>query len=209
MLSILLLGMAAVLPVHAQYEMKSGVYNRLSNRVPANNTAGVTPVGPLATPTGDGAITPQFSNVVESSGSAGRADSGYPTSVVSGVGVNQTRASFGTSFASGVPRYMFGDEITPPTVILSASGISYTVDSSYWRAQPVLAGEVISNPGGGNPVDFKTGDAADLVTAIQELEADSTKGHSYADNFYAVVRSHYSQERMAADYLRIYQRVLA
>lgn len=56
---------------------------------------------------------------------------------------------------------------------------------------------------------FKTGDAADLVSAIQELEADSTKSHSYADNFYSVVRSHYSQERMAADYLRIYQQVLA
>ena len=176
MLSILLLGMAAVLPVHAQYEMKSGVYNRLSNRVPANNTAGVTPVGPLATPTGDGAITPQFSNVVESSGSAGRADSGYPTSVVSGVGVNLTRASFGTTFASGVPRYLFGDEIKPPTAIVSAGGTSYTVDAGYWRVQPVLAGEVLSNPGGGNPVDFKSGDPA----AVAALPAGTMASYYFS-----------------------------
>ena len=156
----LVIGLGSCSSLYAQYEIKSGVYNRLSNRVPANNPAGIAPVGPAGAPTGDPVLTPQFSNVVEASGSAARGPSGYPTSVVSGVGVTLTRASSGTSFASGVPRYMFGDEITPPTAILSASGITYTVDASYWRAQPVLAGEVISNPGGGPPVDFKTGDAA-------------------------------------------------
>ena len=177
MLALLLLGLVAVSPVQAQYEIKSGVYNRLSNRVPAPNPAGIAPVGPAGAPTGDPVLTPQFSNVVEASGSAARGPSGYPTSVVSGVGVTLTRASSGTSFASGVPRYMFGDEITPPTAILSASGITYTVDASYWRAQPVLAGEVISNPGGGNPVDFKTGDAAAvaaLPTAKFPLVPDAT-----------------------------------
>ena len=127
-LTLLILGAAA--PLYAQYEIKSGVYNRLSSRVPADNPNGIAPVGPAGTPSGEPAITPQFSNVVESSGSAGPVTSGYPSSVVSGAGVNLTRASFGTSFASGVPRYLFGEEIKPPTVIVKNSdGTSYTVNA--------------------------------------------------------------------------------
>ena len=53
MLALLLLGLVAVSPVQAQYEIKSGVYNRLSNRVPAPNPAGIAPVGPVGAPTGD------------------------------------------------------------------------------------------------------------------------------------------------------------
>lgn len=157
---LLLLGLGAISTSQAQYEIKSGVYNRLSNRV---NAANPTPVGPAGAPTGAPTITPQFSNVVEGSGAASRLDSGYPNSVRGTTGVKLNRASFGTTFASGVPRYMFGDQITPPTAIVSASGTSYTVDASYWRAQPVLAGEVLSNPGGGTPVDFKTGESASLA----------------------------------------------
>lgn len=163
-LALMLLGLGAVSSVHAQYEIKSGVYNRLSNRVPANNTGHVAPVGPLGTPTGEPTVNDQFSNVVESSGGSARASTGYPTSVVSGVGVTMTHTSFGTTFASGVPRYLFGDEIKPPTTIVSAAGTSYTVDASYWRTQPVLAGEVLANPDGTIPTrDFKTNDAASIA----------------------------------------------
>ena len=172
----LVIGLGSGSSLQAQYEIKSGVYNRLSNRVPAPNPNGIAPVGPVFAPTGETLLTPQFSNVVESSGNAARGRSAYPTSVVSGVGVNLTRASFGTAFASGVPRYMFGDEIQPPTAIVSANGTRYTVDASYWRVQPVLAGEVISNPGGGIPVDFKTGDAA----AVAALPAGTLASYYFS-----------------------------
>lgn len=161
--ALVLLGFAAAPSAHAQYEIKSGVYNRLSDRVPADNPGQIAPVGPLGTPSGAPTITPQFSNVVESSGGSARETSGHPNSIVSGAGVTLTHSSFGTSFASGVPRYLFGDEIKPPTTLVSASGTNYTVDASYWRAQPVLAGEVLTNPNAGiPPTDFKTGDPASL-----------------------------------------------
>lgn len=167
-LAFILLGVATLSPVHAQYEIKSGAYNRLSNRVPANNPNHIAPVGPLGTPSGEPTITPQFSNVVESSGGSARASTGHPNNVVAGVGVTLTHSSFGTSYASGVPRYLFGDEIKPPTTIVSANGTNYTVDASYWRAQPVLAGEVLSNPNASIPAtDFKTGDSAS-VPALPE-----------------------------------------
>jgi len=51
------------------------------------------------------------------------------------------RASFGGSFASGVPRYAFGDEIERPQVDWSGA----TTAASYWRAEPVKPGEVFSN----------------------------------------------------------------
>jgi hypothetical protein len=163
-LALIVLGLGSVAPVQAQFEVKSGVYNRLSYRVPATNTARIAPVGPALTPTGEPTILQQYSNVVESSGGSARGSSSYPTSVVSGVGVTLTHSSFGTSFASGVPRYLFGDEIKPPTTIVSAVGTNYTVDASYWRAQPVLAGEVITNPDGSIPTkDFKTGEAASIA----------------------------------------------
>lgn len=167
-LALIMLGLAAVTSVHAQYEIKSGVYNRLSNRVPESNPNHIAPVGPLGTPTGNPTITPQFSNVVESSGGSAREETGNPTSGA----VVLTHSSFGTTFASGVPRYLFGDHITPPTTIVSASGTSYTVDASYWRAQPVLAGEVLTNPNGGIPAtDFKTGDSATLPALPQGILA--------------------------------------
>jgi len=51
------------------------------------------------------------------------------------------RASMGNSFASGVPRYFFGDEIQRPLV--NWSGV--TTSQSYWRSQPVLPGETFSS----------------------------------------------------------------
>jgi hypothetical protein len=162
-LVLLLLAPGAVSSLHAQYELKSGVYNRLSYRVPASNPGHIAPVGPLGTPTGDPTINLQYSNVVESSGGSARGSSGSPNSIVSGVGVTLTHSGFGTTFASGVPRYLFGDEIKPPTTLVSASGTNYAVDASYWRTQPVFAGEVLTNPNAAIPTtDFKTGEPSSL-----------------------------------------------
>jgi hypothetical protein len=47
------------------------------------------------------------------------------------------RASMGHSFASGVPRYMMGDEIQRPLVNWSGAPCS----PDYWRAQPVQPGK--------------------------------------------------------------------
>jgi len=85
---LLLLATGGISGLHAQYEVKSGAYNRLSQRVPQNNTTRIAPVGPSVTPSGDPTITPQYSNVVETSASAGPVSTavGYPSSIVSGAG---------------------------------------------------------------------------------------------------------------------------
>jgi len=161
---LLVLGLGMISPLQAQYEVKSGAYNRLSDRVPQNNTARIAPVGPAVTPSGDPTITPQYSNVVETSASAGPVSTptGYPSSIVSGAGVILKHASVGTTFASGVPRYFFGDEIKPPTSIINLAGVQTTIanPSTYWRMEPVGPGEILTNPSGAQPVDYKTGISA-------------------------------------------------
>ena len=130
--------------LHAQYEIKGGVFNELSVR------SGGIPVGHAGTPTGNPTITPQFSNIVETSGSAGpispaaSVTSRYPSS---GTIVLQ-RASIGTTFASGVPRYFLGDRITPPLTYVNSSGAIVTPASDFWRAEPVRPEEIITNPSG-------------------------------------------------------------
>ncbi|NQW99704.1 hypothetical protein HQ447_03525, partial [bacterium] len=47
-------------------------------------------------------------------------------------------SSFGGVFASGLPRYMMGDEITPP---LTKADLVTTAASGYWRQKPVQPGE--------------------------------------------------------------------
>ena len=55
------------------------------------------------------------------------------------------RASFGNSFAGGVPRYYLGDVIEPPLV--QADGIT-PAPANFWRTEPVRVGELISHPSG-------------------------------------------------------------
>ena len=157
-----------------QFEIKGGVFNNLSQRLPSVGL----PTGPPGLPTGPATTTPQFSNMVEASGVAIRTQSGgYPKGGAQGVTLS--RAAFGSTFASGVPRYLLGDQIIPPASITDSSGKIYSsVDPSYWRAQPVLAGEAISNPEGntGAPIDFKTGARA----AVPPLVAGA-----YAEYYYS------------------------
>ncbi|HBJ84410.1 MAG TPA: hypothetical protein DDZ88_11175 [Verrucomicrobiales bacterium] len=96
-------------------------------------------------------------------------------------------ARVGNSFATGVPRYFMGDEITPPSV--QADGTTLA-GPNYWRRAPARPGEVFANPdttpvtelgsgdvfGGGQPVaalapgdfeDFYYSPHADRVFASQ------------------------------------------
>lgn len=56
-----------------------------------------------------------------------------------------TRASFGHSFAGGIPRYYIGDVIDVPLV--QADGIT-PAPANYWRTEPVRVGETINHPSG-------------------------------------------------------------
>ena len=132
--------------VHAQYEIKSGVFNQLSGRVPASNSAGLPPVGANVAPTGTATTTPQYANIVESTAASTGSLSGSvftaPNSVLykagrADGGVTLSKSSVGTTFASGVPRYFIGDVISPPTVIYNASGQASTKAASYWLWVPL------------------------------------------------------------------------
>lgn len=147
----------------AQYEMKSGVHNRLSQRVPASNPNHISPVGPGTSPIGDPTITPQFSNVVESSSGSAAITSGYPQNTA----VKLTHSSLGTTFASGVPKYFYGDRITPPTSIVSLSGtVLDTSAQNYWRAEPVRPGEILANPSGAATTDYRSGEEASIAALV-------------------------------------------
>jgi hypothetical protein len=106
-----------------------------------------------AIPAGSGATTPQFAGLGATSATAGPIstlgikDGRYPTArdrtipASPAVTAIVARASFGGSFASGVPRYAFGDEIQRPQMDWSGA----IAASSYWRAEPVKPGEVFAN----------------------------------------------------------------
>ena len=106
-----------------------------------------------AVPTGEVATTPQFAGVgVTSTGAGAISGSGvsagrYPTAsdntnpsapVVTAI---LAQSGIGYSFASGVPRYAFGDVIERP--ILGWNGDPK--NSTYWRAEPVKPGEVFAD----------------------------------------------------------------
>ena len=55
-------------------------------------------------------------------------------------------SSFGYSFASGVPRYSFGDEIPRPTVNWKGDAVAET----YWRVEPITPGESFAPAGPSN-----------------------------------------------------------
>jgi len=124
-------------------------------------TAATPPVVTIAAPaipTGSGATTPQFAGMGWTSASAGAiATSGiaagrYPKAsdvtipAAPVVTVVLARASFGGTFASGVPRYSFGDEIERPLVKWNGD----VTANSYWRAEPVKPGEVFASAYVGN-----------------------------------------------------------
>jgi glycogen synthase len=56
---------------------------------------------------------------------------------------------------------------------------------------------------------FRFNDAASLQRSIEQLSADKELRMEYANRVYARARQHYSAERMAGDYLQLYQSVVA
>jgi len=156
---------ALLLPAQAQvYEIKGGTFNNLYARFPGGTAAG--PPADPAPPRTPG----QFEGVGTTSASAGPISiSGtyrdqYPATSNTGAAANQQfvlrGAGIGSTFASGVPRYFFGDEMTPPLVNYLGVEFAGANDAAklaaarlYWRPQPILAGETFS----GNVLDTPTG----------------------------------------------------
>ncbi len=144
----LLLGAAAA---RAQYEIKSGSFGTLHRTTVPNEADNTPPILPTQ---------PQFAGVAPTSGGSStlNADSALATRYVSqvyvvagtstptGTVIVHLRASFGGVFASGAPRYLFGDIIVPPNT--DDAGAPLAADSSYWRAQPVQPGENFTHPAG-------------------------------------------------------------
>ena len=147
-------------------------------------------IAPPKTPTGSPTTTPQFAGVANTSATAGAIDSrSVPPSFITAANVNVagtigttpgTRypsatddtipaspkvtivlsdASFGFSFASGVPLYFMGDEIQRPVIRWDGNIAS----QSYWRAEPVKAGE-----------NFANGYLTNLNGATQPLQPQGT-----------------------------------
>ena len=69
--------------------------------------------------------------------------------VVSASTMSQRIGRVGYAFASGVPRYYLGEEITPPLT----KADNTAAPAGYWRAKPVRPGETFVNPNGGNLTD--------------------------------------------------------
>jgi hypothetical protein len=120
-------------------------------------------IAPPMTPTGSATTTPQYAGQGNTSSTAGpispilpglatipipglaaglypkASDVTVPATPV--VTIVLARASAGYSFASGVPRYMMGEEIPPPLATWSGA----VAAPSYWRAKPVQPGETFSS----------------------------------------------------------------
>ena len=106
-------------------------------------------IAPPNPPTGTGTTTPQFAGVANTSTTAGAIstngviagryaqaqDVTVPAAPVTTIAL--AFASFGHSFASGVPLYFMGDEIQRP--VIRWDGIP--IAQSYWRTKPVEPGE--------------------------------------------------------------------
>ncbi len=128
----------------AQYEIKGGEFNRLYR-------------GGIPNPANPATTTPQFGGVNGvASGTSSRAATGtlqqrYPageyrapgTGALTGAATVLQRSSLGNAFAAGVPRYLLGDIITPPTT--QAGNSTAAADALYWRIQPVAPGEVFGS----------------------------------------------------------------
>jgi hypothetical protein len=119
----------------------------------AENPPTVTIAAP-AVPTGEAATTPQFAGVgVTSTGAgaiswAGISSGRYPNAVDATtdpaapvVTAILAQSGIGYSFASGVPRYAFGDVIERPSLGWNGD----PKNSTYWRAEPVKPGEVFAD----------------------------------------------------------------
>jgi hypothetical protein len=131
----LLVALGAASAARAQFEISGITFTRLYQ-------SGAPSQANPAPPT-----TPQYAGAfVSAGGSAARATSAtitvrYP----SGGAIALKASSIGSMFASGVPRYLTGDIITPPATQADKTTIA---DASYWRQAPVALGESFTQPSG-------------------------------------------------------------
>ena len=104
---------------------------------------------------------------------AGRYPRGYDrTNATPVTTVVLGRSSFGYSFASGVPRYSFGDEIPRPSVDWKGE-----VNPNYWRVEPITPGESFAPAGPSNLGDLGSGNvplAAGTVTVNSSTAGSAT-----------------------------------
>ena len=158
-----------------QYEIKGKVGNKLTYR------ADRIPSGNGGTPSGAPAITPQFSNVVETGATSGPISTStdplvrFPSSPT----VTLKRSSLGNTFSSGVPAYFIGDRIERPLAYITPGGTNVAAASDFWRAEPVRPGEIIINPNG-QPLKDSSGA---LISNVGGVLVPSLAAGSY-ENFY-------------------------
>ncbi len=175
---VALAGIAALAlssPALAQFEIKGKVGNKLTYR------ADGIPSGNGGTPSGDPALTPQFSNVLETSATSGAISTSADPLVrfPSAPGVVLKRSSLGNTFSSGVPRYFLGDRIEQPLAYLAPDGTTTTATTNFWRAEPVRPGEMITNPNG-QPLKDSSGA---LIANVGGIVVPSLETGIY-ENFY-------------------------
>lgn len=158
-----------------QYEIKGKVGNKLTYR------ADRIPSGNGGTPSGAPAITPQFSNMVETGATSGPISTSTDPLVrfPSSPAVILKRSSLGNTFSSGVPAYFIGDRIERPLAYITPVGTNVTAASDFWRAEPVRPGEIIINPNG-QPLKDSSGA---LISNVGGVLVPSLAAGSY-ENFY-------------------------
>jgi hypothetical protein len=161
--------------VLGQFEIKGKVGNKLTYR-----TDGI-PSGNGGTPSGDPAITPQFSNVLETNATSGAISTSSDPLIrfPSAPGIALKRSSLGSTFSSGVPRYFLGDRFEQPLAYLAPDGTTITAAPNFWRAEPVRPGEMIINPNG-KPLKDSSGE---LIANVGGVVVPSLETGTY-ENFY-------------------------
>ena len=130
----LLFVLGAASAARAQYEISGVTFTRLyQSGAPSQSNPPTT--------------TPQYAGAFVSAGGSAARDVSATVTVryPSGGTIALKASSFGAMFASGVPRYLTGDIITPP---LTQADKTTIADASYWRQAPVAIGESFAQPSG-------------------------------------------------------------
>ena len=101
-------------------------------------------IAPPYPPSGPPVLNLQVAGHAATAATAGPRPDGYPRASdnLGAVTVVLKRASFGYAFASGVPLYLMGDQIVPPTLDIRGVRLESAV---YWRSRPVTPGETLSS----------------------------------------------------------------
>jgi hypothetical protein len=147
---------------------KNSLYYPFNGSVPATAATAYGPPGSASLPISNPTNPPETANSnnrgMGQSGGSSRAKSStapyYPgnstrdLSASTGTTLLLRSSTFGGVFASGLPRYMLGDEITPP---LTKADLVTTAASGYWRQKPVQAGEGFLTASGVTTTAIPTG----------------------------------------------------